>query len=222
MSADGEAIAIWGAGGHARVVAECLRLLGRTECVFVESPVHGQTGETIMGRPLLCEPAPKAAVARLMGMGVREVVLGFGQCQGRLQIGGLLIAAGFLLPAIVHPSAVVAQQSVLGSGVFVAAGCVIDPSVSIGDYTILNNRVVVCHETSVGRAAHLCPGVTVAGVCSIGERAWIGAGGTLRDRVRIGDGAYVGCGSNVVSDVPSGALTYGNPARIVGSAPDVF
>jgi len=49
----------------------------------------------------------------------------------------------------------------------------------------------------------------------IGDHVWIGTGATVLAGVSIGDGAVVAAGSVVTSDVPSGTLVAGNPARII-------
>ncbi|MCX7682904.1 MAG: bifunctional UDP-N-acetylglucosamine diphosphorylase/glucosamine-1-phosphate N-acetyltransferase GlmU [Anaerolineae bacterium] len=52
----------------------------------------------------------------------------------------------------------------------------------------------------------------------IGEGAFIGSGTMLVAPVRVGSGAKIGAGSVVTHDVPDGALVYGVPARLRGSA----
>ena len=48
----------------------------------------------------------------------------------------------------------------------------------------------------------------------IGNYVWIGAGATIMG-ASIKDGSVVGAGSVVVSDVPSGVVVAGNPARVI-------
>jgi acetyltransferase-like isoleucine patch superfamily enzyme len=50
---------------------------------------------------------------------------------------------------------------------------------------------------------------------TIGDHVWIGTGATVLAGVTIGDGAVVAAGSVVTSEVPSGSLAAGNPARVV-------
>ena len=50
---------------------------------------------------------------------------------------------------------------------------------------------------------------------AIGDHVWIGTGAIVLAGVTIGDGAVVAAGSVVTSEVPSGVVVAGNPARIV-------
>jgi acetyltransferase-like isoleucine patch superfamily enzyme len=49
----------------------------------------------------------------------------------------------------------------------------------------------------------------------IGAHVWIGARALVLRGVTIGDGAVVAAGAVVTTDVPSGALVGGNPARVI-------
>jgi UDP-N-acetylbacillosamine N-acetyltransferase len=215
-------IAIWGVGGHSTVVAELLRISGMCVSCFVESPTETDAVCRPTKHDVISALDPHDALAALRKKGVTRVALGFGQCKGRLDIGGMICKADLELVTLIHPSAVIAENSQLGRGVFVGAGCVIDPGVTIGDYSIINHHAVICHKCEIGRACHICPGVVLAGGCVVEDRTWLGVGSTCRDRVRIGAQVFVGCGSNVVKDIPPGWLAMGNPAKCVRRSPDVF
>jgi acetyltransferase-like isoleucine patch superfamily enzyme len=113
--------------------------------------------------------------------------------------------------------------------------------VAIGDYCTLvgvviatNARVVIesyaflAHEVVIADHFAARPWRGTAGAASaapqpsviIGEDAWIGARATLLKGARIGAGAIVGAAAVVDFDVPPLAIVAGNPARIVGRAPD--
>jgi len=51
----------------------------------------------------------------------------------------------------------------------------------------------------------------------IGDDVFLGARCAVLKGVNIGAGSVVGCGAVVVSDVPSGSIVAGNPARVVGT-----
>ncbi|HTK47609.1 MAG TPA: sugar O-acetyltransferase [Gemmatimonadaceae bacterium] len=65
-------------------------------------------------------------------------------------------------------------------------------------------------EARAGRS----PFRTFARPITIGDNVWIGAGTLVLPGVTIGDDVTIGAGSVVTSDVPSGTLAYGHPARV--------
>lgn len=50
---------------------------------------------------------------------------------------------------------------------------------------------------------------------TIGENVWIGANVLILKGVRIGDNAVIGAGSVIREDIPTKALVFGNPAKVI-------
>lgn len=55
----------------------------------------------------------------------------------------------------------------------------------------------------------------------IADKAWIGTRAIILKGVFIGEGAIIGAGSVVTHDVPPWTIVAGNPARVVGHAPEL-
>jgi acetyltransferase-like isoleucine patch superfamily enzyme len=94
--------------------------------------------------------------------------------------------------------------------------------VVIGSYAFLAHEVVIADHFAA-RPWRDTPGAASAAAehsVIIGEDAWIGARATLLKGARIGAGAVVGAAAVVDFEVPPLAIVAGNPARIVGRAPD--
>jgi len=203
----------WGASGHARSVVNALRSYPDIKIVGYLDDVnpdrHGQSfeGEKILGGEEYLEI--------LAEQGVAACVLGFGHCLRRIEVGQLLAQKGFALPCVLHPSALIASDAVIGEGTVVLAGALIDPGCRIGNYAIINNGAIVNHECVIGDGVHVCPGVNIAGRTTIGRGCWLGIGSTFVDKIRVGDHTFIGAGSVVTKDIPSGCLVYGNPARVI-------
>jgi acetyltransferase-like isoleucine patch superfamily enzyme len=95
--------------------------------------------------------------------------------------------------------------------------------VVIGNYAFLAHEVVIADRFAAApwRGEDEDEGPSDAGTSVVvGEDAWIGARATLLRGARIGAGAIVGAAAVVDFDVPPLAVVAGNPARIVGRAPD--
>lgn len=205
-------LVIWGASGHAIVVANIVRLQGVYRIVgFLDDINPGRHGAEFYGASIL---GGKEQLEPLQERGVKHILLGFGNCKMRLQLTRFLQAQGFSLPVAVHSRAVVAEDVVLGPGTVIAAGAVVNPGNRIGSSVIINTSASVDHECIIGDAVHICPGVHLAGRVEVGQTTQIGIGATVIDRVHIGTGSIIGAGAVVVRDIPDHVVAYGVPARI--------
>jgi UDP-3-O-[3-hydroxymyristoyl] glucosamine N-acyltransferase len=81
-----------------------------------------------------------------------------------------------LLPAGIHPTAVVAQSAVLGKNVRIGANAVIGERVKIGDNTVIMPGVVVGDDVEIGSDVLIYPNVTIYHKCKIGNRVIIHSG----------------------------------------------
>jgi UDP-N-acetylbacillosamine N-acetyltransferase len=204
---------IWGASGHALVVADIVRLLGEHEIVGFLDDVHAERAGQPFGRASILGGSDKLGALR--SAGVSHALIGFGNSVRRLACARTLLDAGFVLARAVHPRAIIAGDALIGAGTVVAAGAVINPACRIGANAIVNTLASVDHECEIADGAHIGPGARVAGGVRVGRGAWVGIGATITDRVSIGAASIVGAGAVVLEDVPPGVVVYGVPARVV-------
>ena len=206
-------LVLWGASGHARVVADIVRLRGEHEIAgFVDDRDPSRRGAPFCGARVL----GLAELVELRRAGVLHLLVAVGDCAARLRLAERARRDGFTLaPAAVHPSAVVAEGVELGAGSVVAAGAIVNPGVRIGENVIVNTGASVDHECLLDDGVHVGPGARLGGCVTVGRAVWIGIGATVIDRIRIGADAQLGAGAVVVDDIPPGVLAYGVPARVV-------
>lgn len=197
-------IYVYGAGGHAGVVAAACRLRGYRIGGFIEDNSSRIGTEFCRSRIWAHADLPEKAA----------VIIAFGNCRRRYELGEALRTAGFSLPAIIHPSAIIADDAIIGDGCFIGALVNVDPGCTIGDFCILNNQSGICHDSTMAHGCHLCPSSHLAGNVHVGQTSWIGIGAKVIDKIQIGANVVIGAGSVVVNDIPDGALAYGVPARI--------
>jgi len=202
---------IWGAGGHAKVVAEILRLRGVEVLGFIDDVNAGRKGTEFSGASVL---GGREVLGDLLSSGVKSAVVGFGDNRLRLGIARELSERGFDLVSAVHPGATCAADVTIGEGTVVSAGAVIGPSTRIGRHSIVNTQASLDHDCVVGEGTHIGPGAIVTGAVDLGECAWIGAGAVIADHKKVGADSVVGAGAVVVKDVPPGVVVVGVPARI--------
>lgn len=203
---------IWGAAGHAKVVADILRANGSEVVGFIDDVNPGRSGEPFCGATVL---GRRDELDGLRKRGVSNAIVGFGDNTRRLLAGGVLESLGFELVSAIHPSVVLASDAVVGTGSVLAAGVVINPGSSVGRLAIVNTSAIVDHDCVISHGVHVGPGANIAGHVHVGRAAWIGIGATIIDHKRIGAGSIVGAGAVVIEDVPEGVVVVGVPARIL-------
>lgn len=198
-------LAILGAGGHGRVVADAADAAGWTVSgLFDSSAPPGDHPWPIMGdAETLC-----ARLAAFDG-----VVVALGDNDLRLAWTLQLAARGAALATIIHPTAWVSTHARMGGGTVILAGAVVGTGARLGRGVIVNTGASVDHDCVLGDGVHVSPGARLAGGVTIGERSWIGLGAVVREGLTLGDMVRVGAGAAVVEPVDSGLMVVGVPAR---------
>jgi sugar O-acyltransferase (sialic acid O-acetyltransferase NeuD family) len=141
------------------------------------------------------------------------VAIGVGDVGPRKQLAQMLLDRGARLATVVHPSAWVAPNAVIGDGVVVAPFAVVGPQATIGELSILNIYSSVTHDATVGRCCVLAPYATLNGRVTLEDEVFLATHATVTPRRRVGTRSCVSAGSVVFRDVPPDSLAAGNPAR---------
>ncbi|MCI8554126.1 MAG: acetyltransferase [Clostridiales bacterium] len=197
-------IIILGAGGHARVVADILCLKKEPLLGFLDD---NKKGQTVAGYPVL---GTIAEVERFSNEA--QFVIGIGNNIQRCEI-----AQKYVLPwyTVVHPTALIASDAVIGEGTVVMANVVVNASARVGCHSILNTAADVEHDDLIGNYVHLSPHAVLGGTVSVGDRTHIGIGAVIRNNIQIAADCMVGAGAVVVHDILYRGTYVGVPAKRV-------
>lgn len=201
-------ILVLGAGGHGKAVLDLLLAAGAFAPAGVVDAVPRVAA--VLGVPVL---GNEALLPALRARGIAAAHPAVGDNAQRLAAAARLGAAGFALPALVHPAAVLGRGAVLGDGVAVMARAVVGPEARLGRLVLVNTGAIVEHDCIVEDGVHIAPGAVLAGGVRVGAGAMVGAGAVIRPGIVVGAGAVVAAGTAVVADVPAGATVAGVPAR---------
>ena len=207
-------IVLVGASGHGRVALDVANA-GRAHEVVGVIDSEREVGSDWLGLEVLGrDDAVEEAAAR---SGAEGYFVAIGDNYRRAAAADRIRVRcpALQLVSLVHPSATVARDARVGSGVLVAAGAVLSPGVEVEDLAIVNTRASFDHDSRLEAGASLAPGVVTGGNVTIGRLSAIGIGATLVHRVRVGARTVVGAGSLVLGDLPEGVVAYGTPARVV-------
>lgn len=202
-----------GAGGHAKVVIEILRLMGEYEIVGLLDPKRQLWGTEVLGIPVIGDDG---LLPKLYSDGVRCAFIGVGHvgdAQPRKRLYEMVRAQGFRVVQAIHPQAIVSPSVEIGHGATIMAGAIINAGARLGKNVIINTGAIVEHDCVIGDHVHIATGARLAGGVYVGTQAFIGMGCSIVQNVRVGCNAVVGAGAVVIEDVPDDVTVVGVPAR---------
>lgn len=204
-------LAILGASGHGKVVADAAEASGWQEVVFFDDAWPGleQNG------PWLVKGDTNALIDSLGEYDGVVVAIGNNAIRANKQVH--LVNAGASVVTVIHPDATVSRHAQIGSGSVVFAQAVVNACATVGDGVIVNTSSVVEHDCVVGDFSHISPDAVLAGGVRLQEQCWVGAGASVKQLLEVGKAAVVGMGAVVIKDVSAGSVVAGSPARVLKS-----
>lgn len=150
-----------------------------------------------------------------------KIVCAVGDPLTRSRIVERFVAAKVAFATLVHPSVRRSRWVEIGPGSIVCADTVLTTNVQIGAHGILNLDCTVGHDTKMGEFASVMPGVHLSGDVICGTGTYFGTGATVINQVSVGSWTVIGAGAVVSSDLPSGVVAVGVPARPIKDNPRI-
>ncbi len=202
-------LAIVGAGGHGKVVADAAFAAGKwSEIVFFDDSEPAKTdclGFSVAGR-----------YADLIANTTKpDVVVAIGNNVARLQKVDDLQSHGFNVVTVIHPKAVVSPFAKIGAGTVIFCGAVVNPAACVGRAVIINTQAVVEHDCLLADGVHISPSAALAGAVVIGQCSWIGIGAKVIQQIKIDSDVIVGAGAVVNRNLPNSVTAVGVPVRVL-------
>ncbi|MHA1185405.1 MAG: acetyltransferase [Candidatus Heimdallarchaeota archaeon] len=203
-------IFIIGASGHGKVCLDAIESTGKHEVLGYIDDNPSKHGTTFYGLPVV--GAVDDLLGKLKGK-VKGVFIAIGNNMVRNTLFDKLTKHYTMVNAI-HSETVVSESVVLGQGVLIMAGAIVNADTQIGDGVIINTGATVDHDCSIGKFAFIAPGANLSGTIQINDRTLIGTGAIIIPNISIGKDVVVGAGAVVVKDLPDNCTAYGVPAKI--------
>jgi sugar O-acyltransferase (sialic acid O-acetyltransferase NeuD family) len=140
-------------------------------------------------------------------------VCAMGRVEFKRRCVELILARGGVFTSVIHSTAVIGENVILGQGVILCPHTVVGSDARLGDFVTLNLHSTAAHDAVVGRWTQLHCHVDVTGGVALGESVTVGSHASILPNVKVGDGATIGAGAVVMRDVPAGTTVFGVPAR---------
>lgn len=113
----------------------------------------------------------------------------------------------------IHPFAYVAGSVRMGCGNVLLANTVVNSNVVIGNFNTMNSGSLIGHDTIIGDSNFMAAQSVVGSGLHIGNMNFFGMNSSFRNELTIGNECIVGMASNVVKNISSHSVVYGNPAK---------
>jgi sugar O-acyltransferase (sialic acid O-acetyltransferase NeuD family) len=146
-------LALLGASGHGKVVADIAQELGWQEIVFFDDAWPQLTMNSHW---------PVIGNTEMLLSSIKDysgIVVSIGDCIFRWQKHQALKVLHANLISLVHPKAILSQYASIGLGSVVMAGAIINVDASIGEACIINTGATIDHDCVLGNGVHISPGV---------------------------------------------------------------
>lgn len=193
---------IYGASGHGRVIASCLKTLETEVTGFFDD---GFSCEEFMGTTFLGGYNPNVKTEKSLVLGI-----------GDNYIRSILARnVDHEFGTVVHPSAIIDESVTYREGSVIFHGAIVQVGSTIGRHCIVNTGATIDHDCKIGDYVHISPQATLCGNVTVGKRSQVGANAVVLPNVNIGKDVVVGAGSVVTSDIPDKTIAVGNPAKML-------
>lgn len=196
-------LAIIGAGGHGKVIADMAKKNGYERIAFLDDcnkddflgcyPIIGDTDSAV----------PEDY----------DFFIAIGNAEIRRKMTGKFSDRNIV--TLIHPDAVIADGVKLGRGTCIMAGAVINPGVVIGEGCIVNTSSSVDHDSVLGDYVHVSVGAHIAGTVCVGDGTWVGIGAVISNNISVCSNCMLGAGAVVVKDILTSGTYVGVPARLI-------
>jgi sugar O-acyltransferase (sialic acid O-acetyltransferase NeuD family) len=195
-------LVIVGCGGHGKVIADIAIKNGYQDISFVDD---NEKGECI-GFPII----GTTEILNSLNDGKTDFVIAVGNNVIRKSISKQYSVNWVTL---IHPSAQIGLNTVIGKGTVVMAGAVINACAFIGEHCIINTCAIVEHDNYLNDYVHISPNATLGGTVTVGETTHIGLGALIKNNIEICGGCTIGIGSVVINDIKEKGTYVGVPSR---------
>lgn len=196
-----------GAGGQARACIDVIEQLADFQVAGLVGMAH-ELHTMVLGYEVL---GTDADLATLCGK-YQFALVTVGQLalpELRMRMYKAALRAGFTLPALVSPRAMVSRHAQTGAGSIVMHGAIVNAGARVGQNCIINTRALVEHDAGVGDHCHISTGAILNGAVQVGEGSLVGSGCVVKQGVRLGARCIIGMGLAVRHDVPENARFLG-------------
>ena len=197
---------IFGAGGHAKIVADTALKLERYEKIIFHGNGESKIIESISDKFFLQYNEPISQPNNKI-----ESFIGIGEGVTRKKIYSKFKDHSFC--NIISKESTLSNRYNFEEGIFVGPGAVINIDAHISKHVIVNTNSIIEHDCFIGDFSQIAPGAVICGGVSLGSNVFVGANSCINPGVSVCDDVIIGSGSVVINDISKPGSYVGIPAK---------
>jgi sugar O-acyltransferase (sialic acid O-acetyltransferase NeuD family) len=127
----------------------------------------------------------------------------------------IVLSKGGSFITLIHNSALISQNTVIGTGCIIGYYANVSCDIKIGNYVTVQPFTEIGHDAIIGDFCHLNTYSFLGGYAKIGNKTTIHTGAKILPHMVVGDNSIIGAGSVITRNVPSNVTTFVQPAKII-------
>lgn len=121
-------------------------------------------------------------------------IIGIANMDSRKAIVEKFVAGGADFATFIHCDTYLSESAKIGKGAVIAPNVNIGPNVTIGNFTLINSRSSMGHDTKVGKCNFISPNVCFSGHTIIGDNNLFGINSATIPGIVVGNGNKIAAG----------------------------
>lgn len=188
-------VIIFGASGHARVIADIIKKSNDEIVGFLDDNPEIQ-GKTIFDSKIVLGDTSEESVNKYLDC---YFIIGIGSNKVRKIISEKYPNLKWY--TAIHPNSIIGNDVSINEGTVIMAGTVINTGSIVGKHCIINTSSSIDHDNILEDFVHISPGSHLAGTVKVGECTWICSGVTIINNIIIGKNNIIGAGATVIKNI---------------------
>ncbi len=119
------------------------------------------------------------------------------------------------LATVVSKRAFISDTASIGAGTVILPFAYLSLNVEIGKSTMVMASTMVGHDTKIGNNCFIGAGSVLGSLVEVSDYCSICLGSTIIEHCKMDSYAVLGAGSTLISNIPSGEVYAGNPAKFI-------
>ncbi|MGZ8550772.1 MAG: hypothetical protein ACXWV2_08930, partial [Chitinophagaceae bacterium] len=122
--------------------------------------------------------------------------------------------AGVPFTNLVHPTAYIGFNNLMGTGNIILTHVSFGPCTQIGNNNFISARCNIEHHNTMGNHCTFGPGVMTSGNVSIGDEVKFGTGVFIEPRLSIKNKSIIASGCIINRDIPENVVAYNHGVKL--------